>query len=97
MARPMAPDLPALQPQANAFAADDYIEPAYAEPVEDDFDTVETDWQPEPYVDPAPEPVAAPRVTPITLDRRPVVQHAVKKPAQPSTPRHGRGATAPAF
>ena len=43
-------------------------------------------WQmpDEPYVDPEPE-LVAPRVTPVTLDRRPVVQHAVKKPVAPST------------
>ncbi|TXH99710.1 MAG: DNA translocase FtsK, partial [Pseudorhodobacter sp.] len=69
--------------QPNAFAHDDGISESYPEMVDDDFDASGTDWQPEPYVDPAPAPAA--RVTPVTLDRRPVVQHAVKKPAQPST------------
>lgn len=44
------------------------------------------DWQPdedyEPDYDPAP---VAPRVAPMTLDRRPIVQAPTKKPVQPST------------
>jgi S-DNA-T family DNA segregation ATPase FtsK/SpoIIIE len=80
MAPIMAPMAPSIG-QPNAFAHDDGIDEAYPEVVEEDFDAVETDWQAEPYVDPTP----APRVTPVILDRRPVVQHAVKKPVAPST------------
>jgi S-DNA-T family DNA segregation ATPase FtsK/SpoIIIE len=77
----VAPSAPKVA-EPNAFAQDDFIETAYPEAAEDDFDLAEADWQPETYVDPAP---TAQRVTPVTLDRRPVVQHAVKKPVAPST------------
>jgi len=70
--------------EANAFAQDDFIEASYPEAADDDYEMAEADWQTEAYVDPAPAP-APQRVTPVTLDRRPVVQHAVKKPVAPST------------
>ena len=77
----------AVPVEPNAFAQDDFIEselPEFDENTEYNAEyNAEDDaaWAPEPYVDPAP----APRVTPLTLDRRPVVQHAVKKPVTPST------------
>ncbi|NPD14428.1 DNA translocase FtsK [Xinfangfangia sp. D13-10-4-6] len=66
------------QPQARALYGS---EPA----IEEDWSQ---DWQPgddyEPDYDPAPVvPVAAPRIAPV-LDRRPIVQPAVKKPMQQS-------------
>ncbi len=77
-----APAAPKIA-EPNAFAPDDFIETAYPEAAEDDYDVTETDWQPETYVDPAP--TTTQRVAPVTLDRRPVVQHTVKKPVAPST------------
>jgi S-DNA-T family DNA segregation ATPase FtsK/SpoIIIE len=83
VAQPKAPvPQEQVRPAANAFAQDDFIETGLEEDPMVDEDT-ETDWAPEVYADPAPR--TAPRVTPVTLDRRPVVQHAVKKPATPST------------
>ncbi len=77
---------PAMQPTANAFSQDDFL--TNEVPEVDNYaaadDYTDDDWAPEPYVDPTPAP-AAPRVTPMMLDRRPVVQHAIKKPTQPST------------
>ncbi|NEY89685.1 DNA translocase FtsK [Tabrizicola oligotrophica] len=73
-----APVAPQVQ-QPNAFAPGDYDETAFPEAIEEDFGAIETAWPAEPYADPAP------RVTPVMLDRRPVVQHAVKKPVAPST------------
>ena len=78
---------PTLVAEPNAFATDDRIDDGFGLTEDDSQDAysheVDTDWQPEPYVDPTPAP--APRVAPVTLDRRPVVQHAVKKPVAPST------------
>ena len=74
---------PSVQaPAPNAFAQDDFMSSEV--PDVDDYASdaySDADWAPEPYVDPTP----APRVTPMMLDRRPVVQHAVKKPPAPST------------
>ena len=76
----LAPTPPAVPAVTNAFAASDLT--ADEVPDVDDYALDDaTDWEPEAYADPAP----APRVTPLTLDRRPVVQHAVKRPVAPST------------
>ena len=68
-------------PAANAFAADDDI--AETETYPEDYAALEAnpEWEPDPYAD----AVAPPRVTPLSLDRRPVVQHAIKKPLTPSS------------
>jgi S-DNA-T family DNA segregation ATPase FtsK/SpoIIIE len=82
----VVPLRPAPKVEPNAFAQDDFIPDEI--PDVDDYAEAETtaDWDPEPYADPAPRvATAAPRVTPMTLDRRPVVQHAAKKPVAPST------------
>jgi len=62
-------------PMANAFAAEDFIEA-------DDIAAIhDTDFETESYDEPEP----AGRVMPMELDRRPVVQHVVKKPVAPSS------------
>jgi DNA segregation ATPase FtsK/SpoIIIE, S-DNA-T family len=73
----LSPNLSGADAGFNAFAVDD-DQDALASAVE--ADAFDTDWQ----ADAAPEPAPAPRVTPMMLDRRPVVQHAVKKPVAPS-------------
>jgi S-DNA-T family DNA segregation ATPase FtsK/SpoIIIE len=76
-----APAVPPQVPAANAFAKDDFITPDQPE-MDDDLLEDDLDWQGD--VD-AADAVAPQRVTPMTLDRRPVVQHVAKKPVTPST------------
>ncbi|WP_267898349.1 DNA translocase FtsK, partial [Pseudogemmobacter humi] len=76
------PPVFAARPRVAAPAA----APVWDEPADNMFAADEAEWQPdedyEPDYDPAPV-MAAPRVAPV-LDRRPIVQPAVKKPLQPS-------------
>ncbi len=85
LTRPTAPEAPKA-PEPNAFAPE-----AFDDDLPEAFDTangfdvddgIGTDWDEAVDAEPMPAPTA--RVTPVTLDRRPVVQHAVKKPATPS-------------
>ena len=75
-----APAVPPQVPAANAFAKDDFITHGQSE-MDDDLLEDDLDWQGD--VD-AADDVAPQRVTPMTLDRRPVVQHVAKKPVAPS-------------
>jgi S-DNA-T family DNA segregation ATPase FtsK/SpoIIIE len=81
---PVLGGAPAVPPPqvaaANAFAKDDFITHSQPE-MDDDLPEDDLDWQGD--VDVA-EDVAPQRVTPMTLDRRPVVQHVAKKPVAPS-------------
>ena len=76
-----APAVPPQVPAANAFAKDDFITHGQSE-MDDDLLEDDLDWQGD--VD-AADDAAPQRVTPMTLDRRPVVQHVAKKPVAPST------------
>ena len=76
-----APAVPPQVPAANAFAKDDFITHGQSE-MDDDLLEDDLDWQG--GVD-AADDAAPQRVTPMTLDRRPVVQHVAKKPVAPST------------
>jgi S-DNA-T family DNA segregation ATPase FtsK/SpoIIIE len=76
-----APAVPPQVPAANAFAKDDFITHGQSE-IDDDLLEDDLDWQGD--VD-AADDAAPQRVTPMTLDRRPVVQHVAKKPVAPST------------
>jgi S-DNA-T family DNA segregation ATPase FtsK/SpoIIIE len=76
-----APAVPPQVPVANAFAKDDFVTPDQPE-MDDDLLEDDLDWQGD--VD-AADDAAPQRVTPMTLDRRPVVQHVAKKPVAPST------------
>ena len=76
-----APAVPPQVPAANAFAKDDFITHGQSE-MDDDLLEDDLDWQGD--VD-AADDAAPQRVMPMTLDRRPVVQHVAKKPVAPST------------
>ena len=76
-----APAVPPQVPAANAFAKDDFITHGQSE-MDDGLLEDDLDWQGD--VD-AADDAAPQRVTPMTLDRRPVVQHVAKKPVAPST------------
>ena len=73
--------VPPQVPAANAFAKDDFLAPDHPD-MKDDLLEDDLDWPGD--VNGADD--ATPRrVTPMTLDRRPVVQHVAKKPVAPST------------
>jgi S-DNA-T family DNA segregation ATPase FtsK/SpoIIIE len=76
-----APAVPPQVPAANAFAKDDFTTSDQPE-MDDDLLEDDLDWQGD--ID-AADDAAPQRVTPMTLDRRPVVQHVAKKPVAPST------------
>jgi S-DNA-T family DNA segregation ATPase FtsK/SpoIIIE len=73
--------LPPQVPAANAFAKDDFITQGQPE-MDDDLLEDDLDWQGD--MDGADD-ADQHRSTPMTLDRRPVVQHVAKKPVAPST------------
>jgi S-DNA-T family DNA segregation ATPase FtsK/SpoIIIE len=73
--------VPPQIPAANAFAKDDFTTADQPE-MDDDLLEDDLDWQGD--ID-AADDAAPQRVTPMTLDRRPVVQHVAKKPVAPST------------
>ncbi len=83
---PLAPGVPGFQAHPRTQAEAENMFTAEDAEWQDGWDEPAADWQPdedyEPDYDPAP--VAA-RVTPMTLDRRPIVQAPVKRPVQPST------------
>ena len=73
--------LPPQVPAANAFAKDDFI--AHGQPeMDDDLLEDDLDWRGD--MDGADD-AAQHRASPMTPDRRPVVQHVAKKPVAPST------------
>ena len=73
--------LPPQVPAANAFAKDDFITHGQPE-MDDDLLEDDLDWRGD--MDGADD-AAQHRASPMTPDRRPVVQHVAKKPVAPST------------
>ena len=75
--------MPPQPPVTNAFAQDAF----HAGDQQDQDDALfeaDLDWQGDADAD-AGDDIAPQRVMPVTLDRRPVVQHVAKKPVAPST------------
>jgi len=90
---PAGMEPPPMNPPVPGFHARPRMAPAEPENMftadeaewQDGWDEPAADWQPDEDCEPDYDPAPVARVTPMTLDRRPIVQAPAKKPVQPST------------